>query len=64
MDESESHSTLARITNLRIERHEYVVPSMMKKKVAAVSVSSTEAFPTTGLALQLYLPTVAASIPS
>jgi hypothetical protein len=43
------------------------LPSMVKKKVAAVaaSVSSTEAFPTAEPALQLEMPTVAAtSIPS
>jgi hypothetical protein len=37
---------------------------VVKKKVTAVSVSSTEVFLTTGLALQLEVPTVvAASIP-
>jgi hypothetical protein len=36
---------------------------MEKKKVAATSVSSTEAFPMAGLALQLEVPTVTASIP-
>jgi hypothetical protein len=36
---------------------------MVKKKVAAVSISSMEAFPTAGLTLQLEVPTVAASIP-
>jgi hypothetical protein len=38
---------------------------MARKKVimVAVSVSSTKAFPTAGLALQLEVPTVAASIP-
>jgi hypothetical protein len=38
---------------------------MVKKKVVAVatSVSSKEAFLTAGLALQLEVPTVAASIP-
>jgi hypothetical protein len=37
------------------------LPSVVKKKVAAAvtSVSSMEAFPTTGLALQLEVPTVA-----
>jgi hypothetical protein len=37
------------------------LPSVVKKKVAATvtSVSSMEAFPTTGLALQLEVPTVA-----
>jgi hypothetical protein len=37
------------------------LPSVVKKKVAAttMSVSSTEAFPTSGLALQLEVPTVA-----
>jgi hypothetical protein len=41
-----------------------VLPSMVRKKVimAVVSVSSTKAFPTVGLALQLEVPTVAASI--
>jgi hypothetical protein len=41
------------------------LPSVVKKKVtvAAVSLSSTEAFPTTGLALQLEVPTAASSIP-
>jgi hypothetical protein len=39
---------------------------MVKKKVAvaAVSVSSTEAFPTVRLALQLQVATTVASIPS
>jgi hypothetical protein len=39
---------------------------VVKKKVtmAVMSVSSTEAFPTAGLALQLEVPTVAAGIPS
>jgi hypothetical protein len=37
---------------------------VVKKKVTAVSVSSTEVFLTTGLALQLEVPTVvAANIP-
>jgi hypothetical protein len=36
---------------------------MEKKKVAATLVSSTEAFPMAGLALQLEVPTVMASIP-
>jgi hypothetical protein len=43
------------------------LPLVAKKKVTAavVSVSSTEAFPTAGLALQLEVPTVAVtSIPS
>jgi hypothetical protein len=37
------------------------LPSVVKKKVivAAASVSSTEAFPMTGLALQLEVPTTA-----
>jgi hypothetical protein len=37
------------------------LPSVTKKNaaMAAVSVSSTEAFPTTGLALQLEVPTAA-----
>jgi hypothetical protein len=39
---------------------------VVKKKVAtaAVSMSSMEAFPTAGLALQLEVPTVAANNPS
>jgi hypothetical protein len=42
-----------------------VLPSVAKKKVvvAAASVSSTEAFPTVGLTLQLEVPTAASSIP-
>jgi hypothetical protein len=36
----------------------------MKKKVVATSVSSTEAFPVAGLALQVEVPTAVASIPS
>jgi hypothetical protein len=42
-----------------------VLPSVAKKKVTTVaaSVSSTEAFPTVGLALQLEVPTSIASIP-
>jgi hypothetical protein len=35
-----------------------------KKKVAEASVSSTEAVPTAGLALQVEVPTTAVSIPS
>jgi hypothetical protein len=54
---------LAHITNVTIERHEYVLPSMPKKKVVAALVSSTEAFPMVGLALQLDVPTTAANIP-
>jgi hypothetical protein len=61
LDELESHSTLAQITNVRIERHEYILLSVAKK-VIATSVSSTEAFTTAGLALQLKVPTTAASI--
>jgi hypothetical protein len=49
--------------NVTIERHTYVFPSVAKKKVVAVSVSSMEAFPTVGLALQLEVPTVVARIP-
>jgi hypothetical protein len=37
--------------------------SVAKKMVAAASVSSTEAFPTTGLALQVELPMAVACIP-
>jgi hypothetical protein len=42
-----------------------VLPWVVKKKVAtaAVSVSSMEAFPIAGLALQLEVPMVVASIP-
>jgi hypothetical protein len=36
---------------------------VVKKKVTAASVSSTEAFPTMGLALQVEVPMAAASIP-
>jgi hypothetical protein len=41
-----------------------LLPSVAKKKVVVTSVSSKEAFPTTGLALQLGVPMVMASIPS
>jgi hypothetical protein len=49
----------------RIERHEYVLPSVAKKKVtaAAASVLSKEALPTVGLSLQLEVPTAVASNP-
>jgi hypothetical protein len=51
-----------RIKQLKVGTNE--LPSVAKKKVAAASESSTEAFPTAGLALQLEVPTtVAASIP-
>jgi hypothetical protein len=53
---------LTHITNVTIERHEYVLPSVMKKKVAATSMFSTEAFSTVKLALQLEVPTTATSI--
>jgi hypothetical protein len=36
----------------------------VKKKIVAASVSSTEAFPTAGLSLQVEVSTVAVSIPS
>jgi hypothetical protein len=44
---------------LKVDTNE--LPSVAKKKVVAAtaSVSSTEAFPTAGLALQLEVPTVA-----
>jgi hypothetical protein len=48
MNELESHSDID--TNVGIERHEYVLPSVAKKVVVA-SVSSTEALPMVGLAL-------------
>jgi hypothetical protein len=48
--------------NVRIERHKCVLSSVVKKKVVAASVSSTEAFLTVGLALQLEVPMVVASI--
>jgi hypothetical protein len=54
---------LACITNITIERHEYVLPSVAKKKVDVASVLSTEAIPTAGLALQLEVPMATASIP-
>jgi hypothetical protein len=40
-----------------------VLSSVAKKKVAAASVSSNEAFPTAELALQLEVPIAATSIP-
>jgi hypothetical protein len=54
---------MAHITNVTIERHKYVLPSVVKKKVTVMSVLSTEAFPTAGLALQPEVPMVAANIP-
>jgi hypothetical protein len=36
---------------------------VVKKKVAAVSMSSKEAFPMTGLALKVEVPTMMVSIP-
>jgi hypothetical protein len=53
---------LTRITNVTLERHEYVLPSVMKKKVVAASMLSTEAFPTAKLALQLEVPMTVTSI--
>jgi hypothetical protein len=55
---------LAHITNVTIQKGTNVLPSVAKKKdaVAAASVSSTEAFPTVGLAFQLEVPTTATSI--
>jgi hypothetical protein len=51
-----------RIKQLKVGTNE--LPSVAKKKVAVASESSTEAFPTAGLALQLEVPTTAAaSIP-
>jgi hypothetical protein len=49
--------------NVKIERHEYVLPSVVKKKVIAASVSCTEAFPMMGLALQLEVAMTVTSIP-
>jgi hypothetical protein len=62
VDELENCSTLAQIVNVRIERHEYVLSLVAKKNVSMTSVSSTEAFPTMWLALQLEMPTTADSI--
>jgi hypothetical protein len=44
---------LDHITNVTIERHKYVLPSVVNKKViaAVASVSPKEAFPTVRLAL-------------
>jgi hypothetical protein len=56
------HSTFARITNGTIESiGTNDLPSMVKKKVTLAGIvgSSTEAFPATGLALQLEVPTAA-----
>jgi hypothetical protein len=55
--------TLARIMNVTIERHKYVLPLVVKKKVVTVLVSSKKAFLMAGLALQLEVPTVVTSIP-
>jgi hypothetical protein len=64
MDKQARHSTIARITNGTIESIcTNDLPSVVKK-VVAVSMSSTKAFPTVRLALQLEVPTmVAVSIP-
>jgi ABC-type methionine transport system permease subunit len=40
-----------------------VLPSVVKKEVVVASVSSMEAFPTIGLALQVEVPMAVASIP-
>jgi hypothetical protein len=63
MDELVSHSTLAHITNVTIERHKYVLLLVAKKKVVVASVSSTEAFCTVGFALQLEVPMARTSFP-
>jgi hypothetical protein len=65
MDELATSSTLSHIMNVTIDRHEYVLPSVANKNVTstAASVSSKEAFPMAGLALQLEVPTVVVSIP-
>jgi hypothetical protein len=64
MDELTSRSSLTRITDVTIEKHEYIVPSVVKKNivVAAMSMSSKEAFPTVRLALWLEVSTVTTSI--
>jgi hypothetical protein len=54
------HSTFARITDGTIESICTTDLPSVAKKVVAASVSSTEAFPTSGLALQLEVPTVVA----
>jgi hypothetical protein len=64
MDELTSRSSLTRITDVTIEKHEYILPSVVKKNivVAAMSMSSKEAFPTVRLALWLEVSTVTTSI--
>jgi hypothetical protein len=64
MDELTSRSSLTRITDVTIEKHEYIVQSVVKKNivVAAMSMSSKEAFPTVRLALWLEVSTVTTSI--
>jgi hypothetical protein len=49
--------------NVTIERHKYVLPLVVKKKVVTVLVSSKKAFLMAGLALQLEVPTMVTSIP-
>jgi hypothetical protein len=61
MDKLASHSTLAHITNVTIERHELLLPSVVTK-VDAMSVSSMKAFPTVRLALQVDVPMATAII--
>jgi hypothetical protein len=57
------HLLVLRMEQLKVGTNE--LPSVVKKNVVAASRSSTEAFPTAGLALQLEVPTtVVASIPS
>jgi hypothetical protein len=65
MDKLASRSPLTCIMNITIEMHEYDLSSVAKKKVVttATRMSSTEAFPMAGLALQLEVPMTAASIP-
>jgi hypothetical protein len=53
---------LIHFMNVTIESHEYVLPSVAKKKVAMTSVLSIEAFPVMGLALQLEVPMAEVSI--
>jgi hypothetical protein len=63
MDESARRSAFARIIMEQLKVGTNDLPSVAKKNVAvaATSVSSTEAFPTVGLALQLEVPTAAAT---
>jgi hypothetical protein len=65
MDKQVSHSTFVHIMNVAIERRHkcLTVGGEEEGRCGCGVVSSTEAFPTVGLALQLEVPTMVTSIP-